>query len=393
MANNITYDVGYKSINHYGEELCGDHVERVSDFKHGTFAVVLADGLGSGVKANILSILTSKIISTMMANGAYIEDCVATIASTLPVCKLRGVAYSTFSIAKVIKNNVIEIYEYDNPHFVMLRNGVLFEPVCETLTIEGKLITKSTINVEENDTLIFFSDGAVHAGIGAELNFGRERNEIAEFMQNMYDHSYSAKTLCTILSDKCNQLYEEKPGDDTTVLVIKARKKNDVNLVFGPPRNAEDDAKMCEAFFTSPGKHIVSGGTTCNIISRYLHKPISAELDMYVKNDIPPMAKIEGCDLVTEGVITLSKVVEYASSFLYNNEKFYDWLYDNDGASLITRCLLEEATDISFFVGTAINPAHQNPNLPISFNIKMRIIEELASKLREIGKRVTINYF
>lgn len=393
MINNITFDIGYKSINHVGEELCGDHIEKVNDEKNGGFAVVLADGLGSGVKANILSILTSKIISTMMAAGADIYDCVSAIASTLPVCKVRGVAYSTFSIAKVLPNNTIEIYEYDNPHFIYLRDGKLYEPEVETLTIQNKLITKSTIQMEINDAIIFTSDGAIHAGIGASLNFGWERDEIAEFMQNMYDNSYSAKTLSTILSDKCNQLYEGKPGDDTSVLVIKAREKTQVNLMFGPPRNKSDDSIMCNLFFKQPGKHIVSGGTTCNIASRYLNKPIIADLDMYVKEDVPPMAKIEGCDLVTEGVITLSKVLEYSSSFLYNNEKFYDWLYDNDGASLVARSLLEDATDVDFFVGTAINPAHQNPNLPISFNIKMQIVEGLASKLREIGKNVTINYF
>ena len=66
--NNLCADIGYKSVNHYGEQLCGDHVDIVEQ-NDSSVIVVLADGLGSGVKASILSTLTSTIISTMMRRG------------------------------------------------------------------------------------------------------------------------------------------------------------------------------------------------------------------------------------------------------------------------------------------------------------------------------------
>ena len=111
------------------------------------------------------------------------------------------------------------------------------------------------------------------------------------------------------------------------------------------------------------------------------------------KTDIPPISKIEGIDLVTEGVVTINRVVEYAKDYLGDNELYEQWYFQKDGASLICQLLFEEATDINFYVGRAINPAHQNPDLPINFNIKMNLVEELTRCLKEMGKRVKLNYF
>ena len=122
--NDLCVDVGYKSVNHFGEQLCGDHVDVVEEGENSS-VVVLADGLGSGVKASILSTLTSKIISTMMAEGLSVEDCVSTIAATLPVCSVRGVAYSTFTIVHIVNDETAEIIEFDNPKIIAIRDGAL----------------------------------------------------------------------------------------------------------------------------------------------------------------------------------------------------------------------------------------------------------------------------
>ena len=108
---------------------------------------------------------------------------------------------------------------------------------------------------------------------------------------------------------------------------------------------------------------------------------------------MPPTAEIEGVDLVTEGIITINKVLKYAKDYIKANESYTVWAYRKDGASLISRMLFEEATDINFFVGRASNPAHQNPMLPITFNVKMQLIDELADCLRVMGKRIKVSYF
>ncbi|MGN1409669.1 MAG: serine/threonine-protein phosphatase, partial [Eubacteriales bacterium] len=186
--------------------------------------------------------------------------------------------------------------------------------------------------------------------------------------------------------------YDNKPGDDATACIVRIRKREPMNMLFGPPRNRDDCNRMMSLFFSKEGKHIICGGTTSSIAAKYLGKQVKTSLN-FERSDIPPIAEIEGVDLVTEGVITVNKVVEYAKDYLENNESYEQWGYKRDGASLICRMLFEEATDINFFVGRAVNPAHQNPDLPINFNIKMNLVEELSECLKKMGKRIKVSYF
>ena len=389
--NDLCADIGWKSINHIGEQLCGDHVEIVEQNEDST-VIVLADGLGSGVKASILSTLTSKIISTMMAAGLPIEECVSTIAATLPVCSVRGVAYSTFTIMHLINNETAEIIQYDNPQVIVLRDNVNYDYPKTEMNIDGKKIYKSVIRLQENDIFIAMSDGCPHAGIGMAYNFGWKREDIIDFMETMSVAGLTAKNLSTLLVDECDKLYGHKPGDDATACIVKIRKREPMNILFGPPSNRDDCDRMMSLFFSKQGKHIICGGTTSSIAAKYLRKPLQATLN-FEKSDVPPIAKLEGVDLVTEGVITMNKVIEYAKDYLGKNELYEQWNYKRDGASLICQLLFEEATDINFYVGRAINPAHQNPDLPINFSIKMNLVEELSKSLKEMGKRIKVSYF
>ena len=389
--NDLCADIGYKSVNHYGEELCGDHVDIVEESENST-VIVLADGLGSGVKASILSTLTSKIISTMMVAGLPIEECVATIAATLPVCSVRGVAYSTFTIIYLRDNETAEIIQYDNPQVIVLRDDQNYDYPRTEMNIGGKKIYKSTLKLREGDIFVAMSDGCPHAGIGGLYNFGWKREEIIGFMEALIPGGYTAKNMSTILVDECVRLYGNKPGDDTTACVVRIRRREPMNLLFGPPSNRDDCDRMMSLFFSKEGKHIICGGTTSSIAARYLGKPLRASLN-FVQSDLPPTAELEGVDLVTEGVITVNRVLEYARDYLADNENYETWNFGRDGASLICRLLFEEATDINFYVGRAINPAHQNPDLPITFSIKMNLVEELSACLRRMGKRIKVSYF
>ncbi|MBO5461677.1 MAG: SpoIIE family protein phosphatase [Clostridia bacterium] len=389
--NDLCADIGYKSINHYGEQLCGDHIDIVEPDEDST-VVVLSDGLGSGVKASILSTLTSKIISTMLAEGLSLEECVETIAATLPVCSVRGVAYSTFTIIHLKNNETAELIQYDNPHTIIIRNESNWDYPKTEMNIGGKKIFKSVIQLQENDIFIAMSDGCPHAGIGTAYNFGWKREDIAKFMETLAPVGYTAKNLSTMLIDECDKLYDHKPGDDATACVVKIRKRVPMNMLFGPPSNRDDADRMMSLFFSKEGKHIICGGTTSSIASKFLRKPLKPTLN-FESSDIPPVAEIEGVDLVTEGVITVNKVVEYAQDYLGENKHYEHWNFKKDGASRISRLLFEEATDINFYVGRAINPAHQNPDLPINFNIKMNLVEELSKCLKQMGKRIKVSYF
>ncbi|MBK6088556.1 SpoIIE family protein phosphatase [Ruminococcus difficilis] len=389
--NDLCAEIGYKSINHEGEQLCGDHIDIVEQGADST-VIVLADGMGSGVKASILSTLTSKIISTMMAEGLPLEECVSTIAATLPVCSVRGVAYSTFTIMHIINSRTVELIQYDNPHIIYIRDGALFDYDKTELNIGEKKIYKSVIRLMENDIIIAMSDGCPHAGIGIAYNFGWKREDIADYMLGMSQGGFTAKVLSTMLIDEVNRLYGGKPGDDATACVIKIRKRVPMNILFGPPSDRDDCDRMMSLFFSKEGKHIICGGTTSSIAAKWLRKPLRPKLS-FERSDVPPIAELEGVDLVTEGVITVNKVVEYANDYIQNNDSYEEWGYGNDGASLISRLLFEEATDINFYVGKAVNPAHQNPDLPINFNIKMNLVQELSKALKLMGKRIKVSYF
>lgn len=393
MIESLYADIGYQSLTKHGQIVCGDHIEKIQR-PDGSVVLVLADGLGSGVKACILSTLTSTIISRMVAADLAIPYCVRAIAEALPVCSVRKLAYSTFTIISISPTGKALIVQYDNPGIALIRNGEEVPISFTQRNIDEKIIESAAIQLQKGDVLLAFSDGAENAGVAPGMSYAYKwgRDNIIRYMEPMCAGGYSAKTLNTMLLNECFERYEGMPGDDTTALTVYMRTREQVNLLVGPPANVEDNEKMMSLFFSKGGKHIVCGGTTSRIASEYLDKPLVTSAE-FGDDDIPPMGTIEGVDLVTEGILTINRVLDYAKDYLRDNETYSRWCYKRDGASLLARMLFEEATDINFFVGRAVNPAHQTAELAISFEIKMRLIRELADCLKEMGKTIRVNYF
>ena len=390
-VNDLWTETGYVSLNKQGETLCGDRVE-IAGGGENDVTMVLVDGLGSGVKASILATLTSKIVCTMVGGGMPIEECVSTIANTLPVCSVRQVAYSTFTIVRITQNRMAQIIQFDNPATIVLRDGEVYPYPTVTRVISGKTIWESSFPVACGDVFICLSDGAEFAGVGKAFNFGWTRDAIAQFASANFLPQNAAKTTAGLIADECNRLYAGQPGDDATVAVLRVRRRHPVNLVVGPPADKSQDMKMMNLFFAKEGARIVCGGTTSRLAADYLGKPLLPSLN-YPDPDVPPVSAIESVDLVTEGVVTLSKVLTYAQDYLESARLAPVWAVGKDGASLIARELFENATDIHFFVGRAINPAHQNPDLPITFGVKQHLIQTLAECLEKMGKHIRLSYF
>lgn len=373
------------SINHYGEQLCGDHVEIVEN--DDSSIIVLADGLGSGVKASILSTLTSKIISTMLAAGLDIRDAVETIAATLPICSERKSAFSTFTIIRLVDNMHADIIQYENPSVIMLRNGVHYEFPLTTMTIGEKTIYRSTVELADGDIFVAMSDGILYASEDGVLNNDWSRDKLIEFLEPLSRAELTAKLLTSIIVEETNKLYGGKPFDDATACVIKIRQRQTVNIAIGPPEDMSDNHRMMALFFAKEGKHVVCGGTTAKIAAEYLGVPVQTN-PTSPDPDIPPISVIEGVDLTTEGIITVDKILSYAIDYVKDNRSFEQWCYKKDGASLAARLLFEDATDINMFIGHAANPAHNE--MPINFNVKMQILKKLSKRLKEMGKRVKV---
>ncbi|MGN1318277.1 MAG: SpoIIE family protein phosphatase [Lachnospirales bacterium] len=392
MNDQIYVDATYRSLIKYNEELCGDRVEIVKNDDR--YIVVLSDGLGSGVKANILATLTSKIISTMMYEGASIEDTVETIVHTLPVCSVRKVAYSTFIILQVDYDGNAYLVEFDSPKCIFVRDGKLVNIDYKERIIAGKKIQEANFKVKADDVLTLLSDGVVYAGIGELMNLGWTWENVSEYVASRVKPEVTAARLTNMLSETCNQLYLNKPGDDTTVATVKIVPKKVVSLYSGPPVNPENDERLVTDFMIPEGKKIVCGGSSANIVSRVLKEPLIPSIE-YIDPEVPPTAEIPSIDLVTEGVITLKKAVDIMKKYYEDptNKAALMELDKLNGASLIAKTLIEECTHFNMFIGQKINPAHQNPDLPVDLSIKMIIMDELYSIMVKAGKVVKRRYY
>ena len=390
MNDELYIDTGYISLIKRGEQLCGDRVIFTSN--EDTRIGVLADGLGSGVKANILATLTAQILATMSVGGMSVEDCVNTVMRSLPECSVRRIAYSTFTIIKIRNQRYVELTRFDNPHTIVLRNGRQYDFPYRTRVIDDKRIYESSFEAEPGDVFVVISDGVNFAGLGGEYPFGWGRDNVIAFLEAHYDPDMPARRIASTLAERCNDLYGGMPGDDTTVAVMRLARPQAVNLMIGPPSSADLDDAMLKAFFAQPGTRIVCGGSTNRMAARFLGKELTASLD-YCDSDLPPMYALEGVDLSTEGALTISRVLEYADQYLSGTQIRLDWEGKRDGASRIAEILFEKATQVNFFVGCAMNPAHQNPRLSLAFGAKFQLIDKLSRRLEEMGKKVKVRFF
>ncbi len=388
----IYIETAFESLNKFGEELCGDKVEILKSAD--SVIIVLADGLGSGVKANILATLTSKIIASMLGAGAEIEECVETIASTLPVCHERGIAYSTFSILQIRYSGEVYLIEFDNPSVIYIKNQKIAPVERKIRSIGDKEIGESRFSIDPGDMLLLFSDGVVHAGVGKLLNLGWQYENIEEYVGKAVKNDTTARTLARQLVSACDCLYLQKPGDDTTVVAVRVCRPLEVCVMVGPPVDPSLDQEVVDKLMACPGKRVACGGTTSQIVSRITGKELKVSFEYY-NAAVPPTGSIEGLDLATEGVLTLGRALDlvkaYGAPGTQNGESLN--LQKKDGGTRLARLLLEESTRVCFLVGRAMNPAHQNPDLPISLSLKLKLVEELAQELEKMGKDVFVEYY
>lgn len=391
----IKVDMAYKSLNKNEEELCGDKVEILhTDNSH---ILILADGMGSGVKANILATMTSKILGTMFLRGIPLEECVETIAETLPVCRVRQMAYATFSILQVYDDGTAYLVEFDNPGCIFIRDGEIMKIPEQFRMIDNRRINEYHFKVKLGDAFVLISDGAINAGVGELLNFGWNWDSVAKYAQREYKKTISAMHLAAAISQACDDLYQYRPGDDTTVAVLRIGEKKLVNLMTGPAQCQEDDESMVTDFMADENAvKVVCGGTSANIVARVLEKEINVAFTGEIDPNIPPTASIEGIDLVTEGVVTMNRVLKLLEQYTRDDEideAFFIELDKPNGASMLAKLLIEQCTDLHLFVGKAVNAAYQNTELPFQLGVRQKLVDQIEDVLKRLGKGVSVRYY
>lgn len=387
MKSAIFYN---RSLNHFGEEVCGDNFQRGST--ENSKIVVLSDGLGSGIKASILSILSTEIITTMIEQGVELEDVVDTITKTLPVCKTRDIAYATFTIAQIFNNGKVKIVNYDNPRIIVFKNGSIFSPDYKQLSLNGKTLKKTEFTMEKGDFLFMMSDGVVHAGLGNLLDFGWGVDNIEEYLYELYNKTEDLKEIVDNLIELTETYYGFEPGDDASLVGVKIIEKPRVKIFTGPPLDPRRDEFYAKEFMEFQGKKIICGGTTGNIIAELMGNEIKIDINSAKKSGLPPFGELEGVDVVTEGVLTIQALNQMISSCTKDMYEIQcnNWVNANGAEKIFL--IIRESEEVHILVGRKVNVFYHNPSLPFEMSIRSNLIRELSCHLERMGKKVILNY-
>ena len=381
-------DIACSQKKKYNQNAYGDYFASNRFPNMNRIVAVLSDGLGSGVKANILACMTSTMLLKFMENHFDIEKSCEIIMNSLPVCKVRGISYSTFSAIDCFENGKAKIVEEGNPDFIWIRNGEVLQPEYQSIQskdFKNRKMKVYNIKLEKYDRIIFCSDGATQVAMGSKrYPLGLERSGLIKIILNKLEQEpeISSKNLSEYLVKQIELIAPNKElKDDTSILSIYCRDPRESLIFTGPPFHGEKDNYYAKTFMEFKGKKAISGGTTANIISRELNIPVIAKLSMN-SGKLPGLSEMAGVDLVTEGILTLTKTLEYLESG--NTEE--------NAAKTLMDFLLDSDV-INFLVGAQMNKAHYDPNLPIEIEIRKNIIKQMAKVLEEkYLKKVNVQF-
>lgn len=380
--------------NHEGELICGDVFLKKMIKEENRIIAVLSDGMGHGVKANILATLTATMALNFTKEHKNFKRIAETIMKTLPVCSVRKISYCTFTIVDIEIDGYIRILEFDNPTCLILHNGVEVDPGWEEIVLDsgehkGKRLMSCKYLPKKNDRIIFWTDGIIQSGLGsAPFPFGWEREASVDFVQTLVKNqpNISAQRLATKVVNKAfaNDNYHAK--DDTSCATIFYREPRTLLICTGPPYEKSRDKAYGDAVRNFKGKKILCGATTSDIMSRELGVEVRDDLMNMTDDDLPPVSYMDGIDLVTEGILTLSKVAE----ILQNHDNTHP--LEEGPADQIVK-LLRQSDKIKFIIGTRINIAHQDPTLPVELEIRRTVIKRIARVLEnKFLKEVSMDF-
>ncbi len=393
MHQNYHIEIDCQQKYHEGERICGDVFLFRRIEEENRVIIVLSDGMGHGVKANILATLTATMSLNFAQEHKEVQRIADTIMNTLPVCSERKMSYSTFTIIDIENDEKVTILEYDNPQAVIIRGKKLYQPEWETVTLEteqnaGKKLRTCNFMAGKEDRILFCTDGVTQSGTGSNAfpqGWGRDGLEYFLLKQISSNPVISARDLALKVVTIAHKNDQYSAKDDISCASLYFREPRKLLVVTGPPVEKARDKEMARIFSSFDGKRIVAGATTADILARELDKEIinGQEFD---DPELPPVSFMQDAELVTEGILTLSKVSRilngYTPSFL-----------PGKGPADALFKLLKDSDEIHFLVGTSINLAHQDPNLPVELEIRRTVVKRIARKLEELFlKQVTIKF-
>lgn len=383
-------DIDCHQIKKYNQNAFGDYFVSKRYPDEARLIAVLSDGLGSGIKANILSCMTATMLLKFVEGDQIpIKESAEIVMNSLPVCQVRKISYSTFSIIDVNDEGHAKIVEEGNPDFIWIRDGEVIDPPYESIPSKNhknRCMKSYKIKLNLGDRLIFCSDGITQCGLGNEkLKLGLRRSGLINLILDKLkqDPEISSSELSSYLVKQARNIETDRnPKDDMSALVLYCREPRKSLVFTGPPYMQKNDAQYAQIFKDFQGKKAIAGGTTANLISRELNIPITMDNAISI-GKLPSCSYMEGVNLVTEGILTLTQTLEY----LENG----DWDIDNAAGKLVK--FLLDSDCIYFMVGAKLNQAHYNPNLPIEIEIRKNIIKKMKNVLQDkYFKNVSVQY-
>jgi hypothetical protein len=376
------------------EKIGGDVFLKKRSHTHGRISAVLSDGLGSGIKAHVLANLTARMGHTFLSSNMDIRRSAETIMNSLPVCRERRISYATFTMIDSDPTGTTSIIEYDNPPILLLRNNRSMPIDKREIILNRKRAFKkeilyySTLKLYHGDRLLFFSDGVTQSGMGSAANpLGWRKSQVEAFVEKTLSKTpeISARALAEAITRRALYNDGNAARDDITCGSLFVRTPRKLLLVSGPSMHITEDTRMADICRTYSGKKVICGGTTAKIIADRWGSPLTLNI-MNRTDTVPPSSHLPGADLVTEGILTLTKTAEYLAAYPAISPS------PRDPAGALTT-LLMESDEVNFLVGTKINEAHQDPAMPVEVGIRRNIIRRIMSILQERHlKKTTVEF-
>jgi hypothetical protein len=386
-------EVGHFQINHEGEKICGDVFLSKRIPEENRVLCVLSDGLGHGVRANVLGTLTATIAINVSVERKDVNTLARLTTKAMPTCNERKLSYATYTIIDIsIGGEAVSIWEYDNPQTLIMRGNRMYEPEWTHVKQKGNSADKREVVIKKcsfvpqiEDRIVVFSDGVTQSGLKEGGGMGWGRNNVIKSIREVIEATptISAADLAerVVKRASANDLYV--PKDDLTFGVVYFRQARKTIICTGPPFNPEKDKEFAAILRDFEGKKIVSGATTTEIIARELGEEVINE--EILDPTLPPSSKMEGIDLVTEGVLTLSKVTHILNSLQTHSGT----QFGRGPADQICKLLLN-SDEIYILVGTKINENHHDPTLPVEIEMRKHLIRRLTQVLSEKFMKVVI---
>ncbi len=395
MKDDVFLEMEYKQFTKTGQAACGDDVQFLALEKENRKLVALSDGLGSGIKANVLANMTTTMALRFLQSNMDLLQSVEIIMDSLPVCEVRKISYATFSLVDLRLGGSVRITEMGNPEYIHLRGMEEVPPQKESMIVSDhwpdREVRRCETKIQSGDRIIICSDGVTQSGLGSglsEYKFGWRRSGVLEYARSQIaaNPEISAKDLARNIARKALNITPGKCLDDITCLVLYAREPRILRILTGPPFYKEHDQEFARQAELGFEHTIICGGTTANILERELGAKTEIDLKQFrICGNLPPPGIMKGVGLATEGILTLSRV----SKALEEG--------DFEDQPLAVRNIIERIMDhdrIEFIVGTKVNETHQDPSVPQDLELRRSVVRRIATALeQQYRKKTKINFY